>query len=81
MATYIENLEARKLAIAEELAAMSSTAAGGKPDSGKSGIGHVAYKDGLYRELEMIEAAITRAALNATDGNAGIFEIVSIATT
>lgn len=77
MATLIENLTARKNAIGVELAAMSATTAGGKPDAGKSGIGHVAYKDGLYRELEWIEKAIEREGLNVTDGNATVFEITT----
>ena len=41
MATPIENARTRKAAIWVELAALTSSLAGGKPDSGKGGIGHV----------------------------------------
>jgi len=61
MATYIENLTSRKEAIGRELAAMDATKAGGKPDAGKSGIGHVAYRMSLLDELSKIEALINTA--------------------
>ncbi|MCK9356395.1 MAG: hypothetical protein M0R22_04495 [Dehalococcoidia bacterium] len=53
-ATVLEKLQARRDAILDELAAMTSASAGGKPDSTQGGIGHVAYKKSLYEELDMI---------------------------
>lgn len=61
MATDLENLQTRKSAIMTELAAITSTAAGGKPNSSAGGIDHVGYKDGLYRELREIDTLITAA--------------------
>jgi len=52
--TVLEKLQARRDAILDELAAMTSASAGGKPDSTQGGIQHVAYKKSLYEELEMI---------------------------
>jgi hypothetical protein len=60
VATDLENLQARRSAILAELAVLDSTKAGGQPDS-PAGIGHVAYKDGLYRELEAIDKRIAAA--------------------
>lgn len=61
MATALENLTTRRNAICAELAAMTSTAAGGKPNVIRDGqsVDHVGYKDGLYRELREIERQIT----------------------
>lgn len=81
MATYIENLTTRKEAIATELAALTSTAAGGKPDGGKSGVGHVAYKDALYRELEMIEKLLDKANINSGSADSTLVDILSIGET
>lgn len=60
MATAIENLMTRRDAICVELAALSVTKAGGKPNVSADGqsTDHVGYKDGLYRELKSIEEAI-----------------------
>ena len=59
MATFLENMEARRLAISVELAALASTEAGGKPNAaGPNTVDHVGYKDGLYRELEGIKKAV-----------------------
>ena len=55
------NLQTRRSAILAELAALSSTAAGGKPNSQAGGIDHVGYKDGLYRELREINTLIAAA--------------------
>lgn len=67
MATYLENLTARRAAIAVQLAALSATAAGGKPNAAATGIDHVGYKDGLYRELEMLDRLIANAGGAVTD--------------
>lgn len=60
MATDLANLQTRRTAICVELAALSSTAAGGKPDVSAGGIKieHVAYKKSLYEELASIDKAI-----------------------
>ena len=59
MATLLENLITRRDAIGVELAALSSSLAGGKPNAaGPNTVDHVGYKDGLYRELESINRAI-----------------------
>ena len=69
MATDLENLQTRKSAILTELAALTSTAAGGKPNASASGVDHVGYKDGLYRELAWINEQISAAG--------GPFEVVT----
>ncbi|MFA5262185.1 MAG: hypothetical protein WC378_00055 [Opitutaceae bacterium] len=61
MATDLENAVARRTAIMTELAALSTSAAGGRPNiSGGGGgtVDHVGYKDGLYRELKELSALI-----------------------
>lgn len=61
MASDLENLQTRRSAILAELAALSSSAAGGRPNINGGGAGvvdHVGYKDGLYRELKEINAQI-----------------------
>ncbi len=63
----LENLQARRTAIIAELAALTSSKAGGLPN--QSGIDHVGYKDGLYRELKELDALIDRES--------GPFEIES----
>lgn len=57
MPTNIENLKTRKAAILTELAALSTSKAGGLPNSSGPGtnIDHQGYKDGLYRELREID--------------------------
>lgn len=58
MASDIDNLLTRRSAICAELAALTSSAAGGKPNAQATGIDHVGYKDGLYRELAAINETI-----------------------
>lgn len=50
------NLETRRDTITAQLAAMTSASIGAKPNTTGQGqqVDHVAYKDGLYRELEQI---------------------------
>lgn len=81
MATVLQNLMTRKANIAAELAAMVSTSAGGKPDAGKSGVGHVAYRMSLIEELKLINEAIDKETMNSADGDATVFEIHSIGET
>lgn len=76
MASILDNLLARKTAIAAELAAIDSTKPGGRPNiSGGGGgiVDHVAYKKGLYEELAMLDEQISIAQ--------GPFEIQSRAYT
>ena len=61
MATYLDNLIARRDAVAAELAALDSTKAGGKANSMAAGVDHAKYKEGLYAELESLEKRITMA--------------------
>lgn len=77
MSAFLTNMLARRDAIAIELAALSASAAGGKPNANGEGGGvdHVGYKDGLYRELAAIEAAIDGYHRTAAT-MAGPFEIV-----
>lgn len=75
MATDYQNLLTRRSAICAELAALTATAAGGKPNaSGGSGaVDHVGYKDGLYRELETINGLL--ASLESSEGGGPCFEV------
>jgi hypothetical protein len=64
MPTDLQNLQTRRTAIYTELAALDSTKPGGKPNiSGGGGgiVDHVGYKDGLYRELELIDKRISQS--------------------
>jgi len=77
--TWLTDLKTRRDAITAELAALSSTAAGGKPNaSGGDQVDHVGYKKGLYEELRQINAAIKEAAETAAAESAaddGPYEI------
>lgn len=68
MATDAENLRTRRSAVLAELAAISSTTAGGKPNASGGGdklhIDHVGYRKSLYDELAMINEMI--AAIEGT---------------
>lgn len=63
MPTDYENLLTRRSAILTELAALTSSSAGGGLNHTALGrsFDHVGYKDGLYRELEMIKGLISAA--------------------
>ena len=63
MATVAENLATRKAAIAVELAAMSSTANGGKPSYSINGqsVSHTEYRKSLYEEMQMLDGLIAAA--------------------
>jgi hypothetical protein len=61
MASDLENLTTRRSAILAELAALSSSAAGGRPNINGGGMGvvdHVGYKRSLYDELKEINSQI-----------------------
>jgi len=70
MATVLENLRTRRETVAQILADIDSTAAGGKPDDAATGIDHTEYRLSLYRELEMLDKRIAAAG-------GGTFEIHS----
>lgn len=76
--TYLANLKTRRNAIAAELAALSTSRAGGLPNTEGDGVNvdHVGYKDGLYRELKELESMIQQAENEAAaeQGDIGIFE-------
>ena len=63
MSTVAQNLQARKLAITAELAAMTSTSSGGKPSYSINGqsVDHTAYRLSLYQELSQIDQLIAAA--------------------
>lgn len=68
-AEVVEQLKTRRDAIVDELAALTSTAAGGKPNSsGLTGVDHIGYKKSLYDELAMIEQQLA--------ANQDFFEVV-----
>ena len=62
-ATEIAQLETRKAVVLAELAAMTSTSAGGKPDYSADGqsVSHTAYRKSLYDELDDIDERLSRA--------------------
>lgn len=77
MATFLENLITRRDAVAAELAAITSSRAGGLPNTSGAGAGtdHVGYKRGLYEELAELNRQIAEArASGGGDGAAWEFE-------
>jgi len=62
VATVLSNLQTRRAAVAEEIAALDSTKAGGLPDTADGRIRHQAYKEGLYKELERLDGLIAAEA-------------------
>lgn len=78
MASWIDSLITRRTAICTELAALTASAAGGKPNNGSEGGGtdHVGYKDGLYRELAEINRQLATAGVD-NDGNVIGDEIIT----
>lgn len=71
MASYLDNLKTRRTAIASELAALTSTAAGGLPNASGEGlnIDHMGYRLSLYKELDEINALILKS--DPDDADAG----------
>lgn len=62
MATLLENLKTRRDAVAAELAALSTSAAGGLPNAVGEGVNvdHQGYKKSLYEELEKLNDLILK---------------------
>jgi len=60
MPTNLENMQTRVTAIYVELAALSATKAGGKPNVSGSGdaVDHIGYKKSLYDELKSLNELI-----------------------
>lgn len=79
--TYLGDLEARRDAVAAELAAVSTSKAGGLPNvqpiRGADGVNvdHVGYRQSLIAELAMLDKLIDKAKLDAS-GDAGDVGIV-----
>lgn len=63
MASDLDNLQTRRTAIYVELAEMSSTTPGGKPDYSvpEQSVQHVAYRMSLYDELDKIDGKLAAA--------------------
>ena len=80
--SWITDLITRRTAIGAELAALSSSTAGGKPNNSTEGGGtdHVGYKDGLYRELAQINETLKNAGVD-DNGNVVGNEIITEAFT
>lgn len=77
--SYFSDLRTRRTAIAAELAALTATAAGGKPNMGGvagGSVDHAGYKDGLYRELEAIDKLLANTSMVDAQEN-GPWEIES----
>jgi len=70
--SYIDDLRTRRAAVAAELAALDAAAAGGKPNAGGQGstVDHTGYKQSLYREIQAIDAALSRAGAVAAGEDA-----------
>lgn len=79
MATYLDNLIARRDAISAELAALNTSKAGGLPNTAGAGAGtdHVGYKDGLYRELRELNQQITDARASG-GGDGDPWEVIGV---
>ena len=73
----VDDLKTRRDAIGVELAALSASAAGGKPNAaGPNAVDHVGYKDGLYRELREIQETLLELG-GLTADEVGAFEVIS----
>ena len=76
--SVLTDLRTRRATVAAELAAMSITTAGGKPNAmsadGGTSVDHVGFRKSLLDELKMLDEAILReaqveAALSDEDGS------------
>ena len=77
VSTLITNLETRRDEIGVTLAAMTTSSMGGKADSNQPGAAeHVAFKDGLYRELNEINKQLNMLDDELNGGGDGGAEII-----
>lgn len=77
--TVVDDLKTRRAAVAAELAALSTSTAGGLPNvqgGGDTDVDHQGYKKGLYEELQQLDQAIARAEIEAAAaaGDVGVYE-------
>lgn len=79
----LENLRTRRATVAAQLAAMTVSTIGGKPNAntadGGTTVDHVGYRRSLLEELKMLDEAIMREAevQSALDDEDGSWEIES----
>ena len=76
--SYLSDLQTRKENVATELAAMTSTSAGGKPDAAKSGVGHVSYRLSLLQELSQLDQLIQQAIIQQNQESGGFIVVSEI---
>jgi hypothetical protein len=76
--SVLSDLRTRRATVAAQLAAMTLTSVGGKPNAmtadGGTSVDHVGFRKSLLEELKMLDEAIIReaeveAALNDEDGS------------
>lgn len=76
--SVLTDLRTRRATVAAQLAAMTITTVGGKPNAmtadGGTSVDHVGFRKSLLEELKMLDEAIIReaeveAALNDEDGS------------
>lgn len=81
--SFLDDLRTRRATVAAQLAAMTVTSVGGKPNAmtadGGTSVDHVGYRKSLLEELKMLDDAILREAQvqSALDGDDGSWEIES----
>lgn len=75
--SYLDDLKTTRANIAAELAALNSSAAGGKPDHSASGVGHVAYFNSRMQALKTLDELIEDAEQDTSAGGEGPIEIIS----
>jgi len=81
--SFLDDLRTRRATVAAQLAAMTVTSVGGKPNAitadGGTSVDHVGYRKSLLEELKMLDEAILREAQvqSALDNDGGSWEIES----
>ena len=74
-----ESAEVRLAAVMAELEALTSSAAGGKPNAAPAGIDHMGYKKMLLEEIRVLREEIANLTdlINANDADGGVWEVLS----
>jgi len=74
-----ESAEVRLAAVMAELEALTSSAAGGKPNASAAGIDHMGYKRMLLEEIKTLREEIAQLSelINDNDADGGCWEVVS----